>query len=94
MESVADLFSHPQRVLQVLILAYVVVIVTAAVYRLYFHPLAKFPGRKLAALTLWYEFYHDVVRRGKFAFEIEKMHQEYGKYLFKSAPQASQTTAN
>jgi hypothetical protein len=49
-----------------------------AVYRLYFHPLARFPGRRLAVVTLWYEFYYDVIKRGKYTFEIQKMHEEYG----------------
>ncbi|KAI9673869.1 MAG: hypothetical protein M1817_002075 [Caeruleum heppii] len=49
-----------------------------AIYRLYFSPVAKFPGPKLAALTLWYEFYHDVVRRGQYIFEVRKMHEKYG----------------
>ena len=49
------------------------------VYRLYFHPLAKFPGPKLAALTLWYETYHDVWCRGKYVFEIKEMHKKYGR---------------
>ena len=49
-----------------------------AIYRLYFSPLAKFPGRKLAILTLWYEFYYQVVKGGRFVWEVEKMHQEYG----------------
>ncbi|KAL8784865.1 MAG: hypothetical protein Q9195_008858 [Heterodermia aff. obscurata] len=49
-----------------------------AFYRLYLDPLAKFPGPKLAALTLWYEFYYDVIKRGKYTFEIEKMHEAYG----------------
>ncbi|KAI9891308.1 MAG: hypothetical protein M1814_002821 [Vezdaea aestivalis] len=49
-----------------------------AVYRLVFSPLAGFPGPKIAALTSWYEFYHDVWRPGYYLYEIEKMHQKYG----------------
>lgn len=51
-----------------------------SVYRLYFHPLAKFPGRKLAALTVWYEYYHDAIRRGQYTFEIKQMHEKYGQF--------------
>jgi hypothetical protein len=64
------------------------ILVTAAVslgvsvtvaYRLWFSPLAVFPGRKLAALTGWYETYFDCFKRGMYWAEIERMHQEYGK---------------
>lgn len=48
------------------------------IYRLYISPLSAYPGPKLAALTLWYEFYYDVIKRGKFAWEIRRMHQVYG----------------
>lgn len=47
-------------------------------YRLYFSPIAHFPGRKLAALTFWYEFYFDVIKRGSYVWEIQKMHETYG----------------
>ncbi|KAL9122102.1 MAG: hypothetical protein Q9187_001347 [Circinaria calcarea] len=53
-------------------------VVSLASYRLYFGPLASYPGRKLAALTLWYEFYHDFIRRGKYQWELEDMHAKYG----------------
>ena len=53
-------------------------LVSVAVYRLYFSPLAKFPGPKLAALTYGVELYHDVLRRGRYMFEIAKMHEKYG----------------
>jgi hypothetical protein len=48
------------------------------VYRLCFHPLAKFPGPPLAAASLWYEFYYDVVKQGQLIWQIEEMHREYG----------------
>ncbi|KAI5795732.1 cytochrome P450 [Geopyxis carbonaria] len=51
---------------------------STAIYRLYIHPLSKFPGPKIAALTLWYETYYDVWQKGKFVYEIERMHQKYG----------------
>jgi len=53
-------------------------LVTLVIYRLYFHPLAKFPGPKLTAVTSFYEFYYDVFKRGKFMWQIEAMHEKYG----------------
>lgn len=53
-------------------------VVTLVFYRLYFSPLAKFPGPKLAAATLWYEFYFDVVKRGRYTWNIADLHTEYG----------------
>lgn len=53
--------------------------VTLAVYRLVFHPLAKFPGPKLAAITRYYEAYYDIVQNGQYDFQIAKMHKKYGK---------------
>ena len=50
-----------------------------SLYRLYLHPLSRFPGPRLAAITHGYEFYHDVIRHGMYIWEIEKMHQKYGK---------------
>ncbi|KAL8670824.1 MAG: hypothetical protein Q9168_004660 [Polycauliona sp. 1 TL-2023] len=48
------------------------------VYRLSFHPLSKFPGPKVAAATRLYEGYHDVVRGGKYIFQIGELHKQYG----------------
>lgn len=56
-------------------------LVLRTVYHLYFHPLSNFPGPKLAAATFLYEFYYDVVKSGMYIWEIERMHEKYGKYI-------------
>jgi hypothetical protein len=48
------------------------------VYRLYFHPLSKFPGPKLAAASTLYEFYYNVIQGGRYLFVIEELHRKYG----------------
>ena len=60
------------------LLAFSAYCISLAVYRLYFSPIAKFPGPKLAALTLWYEFYYDVVQRGRYTWKIAELHERYG----------------
>ena len=58
----------------------IVCVLCGAIYRLYFSPIAGFPGPKLAALTYWYEFYYDVVKDGQYLFQIEKLHKRYGRW--------------
>jgi hypothetical protein len=51
-------------------------------YRIYFHPLADFPGPRLAAGTFWYEFYHDLLGPpfpGQGAANIDRLHDRYGR---------------
>ncbi len=68
---------HPAALLVIVWAGYVLALV---VYRLWLSPLAKFPGPKIAAATLWYETYHDAFRWGQYTFEIAKMHEKYGKF--------------
>ena len=63
----------------VLCLGILVYSIGVAIYRLFYSPIANFPGPKLAALTFWYEFYHDVVRKGQYTHVIFQMHEKYGK---------------
>ena len=54
-------------------------VVYCAIWRLYWSPLAHFPGPRLAALTFWNEFYFDVVLGGKYEWKIAAYHETYGK---------------
>ena len=74
------------------LLAFTAYCVSLAIYRLYFSPLAKFPGPKLAALTLWYEFYYDVVKRGRYTWKTAELHERYGLLLLRSASSTQRST--
>lgn len=54
-----------------------------AIFRLYFHPLAKVPGPRLAALSYWYETYYDVFKSpgGQYWHKLEELHKEYGPII-------------
>lgn len=50
-----------------------------AIYRLFFSPLAGFPGPKIAAVTGYYESYYDIFLDGRYIFKIKDMHERYGQ---------------
>jgi hypothetical protein len=63
-----------------LICLYITSQVLLVCYRLTFHPLARFPGPRLAGASYWYEYYYDVSKKGKFIWKIMELHQQYGLY--------------
>jgi cytochrome P450 len=64
-----------------LLVAKVVYDLCRAVYRIYWHPLSKFPGSKLAAATYWHETYYDVFRGHQYIWKIREMHEKYGPVI-------------
>ena len=58
-----------------------VFLVYHVIHRLYFHPLSKFPGPWIAALTRWYEFYHDVIQDGTYVKYYPVLHAKYSELI-------------
>ncbi|KZL77279.1 cytochrome p450 [Colletotrichum incanum] len=56
-------------------------VLAIAIYRLYFHPLARFPGPKIAAVTHLYEIAWDYFGKGAYLYEIERLHRKYGPII-------------
>lgn len=50
-------------------------------YRLFFHPLRNIPGPRLAASSMLYEFYWDIVKPGKLVFRLQELHAQYGPII-------------
>ncbi|KAF2103338.1 cytochrome P450 [Rhizodiscina lignyota] len=61
-----------------LILALLAASLSLTAYRLFFHPLARFPGPKLAAATGVHEFYFSVILGGQLPFRLQRLHSVYG----------------
>ena len=53
-------------------------VVVTVIYRLYFHPLAKVPGPRIAAATRGYELWYQGVQHTKFPQKVKELHQQYG----------------
>lgn len=66
--------------LPVLAAALLIYVVALVIYRLCLHPLARFPGPRLAAVTSWYEGYYEIVKNGQYSRKISKLHDEYGNH--------------
>ncbi|RFU34022.1 hypothetical protein B7463_g2266, partial [Scytalidium lignicola] len=76
-----SLYSIPRPILlsTAAIIAILLYGTTVAFYRLYFHPLSRFPGPKLAAVTQWYEAYYELASDGgHFTRHIKQLHEIYG----------------
>ena len=48
------------------------------VYRLFFHPLAEYPGPLLARVSGFHQLYH--ARKGDRHLEFWRLHEKYGRY--------------
>lgn len=80
--SIKDSFANNLLSWRGVVVAIVIYAATLGVYRLFLHPLARFPGPKLAALTRYYEAYYDLIQNGQYTFKIAKLHEKYGTILF------------
>lgn len=59
---------------------YVAYYILVALYNISpFHPLARFPGPKIAAASYLYEAYYDWWLLGRYGKVIARMHEQYGK---------------
>lgn len=53
-------------------------LILLTIRRLFLHPLRHFPGPPLAALTIWYKAYYDVVKGGALLEHLRVLHGRYG----------------
>lgn len=53
------------------------------VYRLWFSPVAGFPGAFWPKVTFWYEFYWEWIKPGQYHQRIHEMHQQYGMGIYR-----------
>ncbi|KAI1807899.1 hypothetical protein F4811DRAFT_374474 [Daldinia bambusicola] len=65
-----------QQLFSLIVGAVVVNLIIRSIYRLYFHPLSKYPGPKIAAVSdIWYAYYS---LAGRWPWAIEDVLRKYG----------------
>lgn len=70
-----------KRLLPAVAILYVCGVASVVFYRLYLHPISRFPGPRIAAATGWYQAYYDIVKKGKMTQNIAKLHEIYGEFF-------------
>jgi hypothetical protein len=60
--------------------------VTLAIRQIFYHPLSKFPGPRLAALTPLYKTYYEVFRGGELLRRIQELHNMHGEWPLPNLP--------
>lgn len=48
-------------------------------YNLYSHPLASFPGPRIAAATSWWKAWVEAIQNRSFVTVLEQLHMKYGR---------------
>ena len=72
--------------LAVILLGLIAFQIAKYVYRLTFHPLAHFPGPRLAALTNLYGAFYDLSETRSYVKEMPALHERYGTVIAKPIP--------
>ncbi|KJZ77761.1 hypothetical protein HIM_02938 [Hirsutella minnesotensis 3608] len=72
---------HWAQMLWSLMLFWIAYTILLVIYRITLHPLANFPGPKLAGASYCYEFWYNVVRGGRYTREIKRLHAHYGPII-------------
>jgi hypothetical protein len=63
---------------QNLLCCFILYHILRALYNVTLHPLANFPGPKLAGASYAYEAYFDLIRWGSYSKEIKRLHEKHG----------------
>lgn len=77
-------------ILRSILVCLVIYNIAVVIYRLYFSPLARFPGPKIAAATPWYEIVIDLWSH-RFPQVLKKMHETHGNAKNQNHPRSVHT---
>ena len=70
----------PNSMLAILAVAFSAFLLAKYIYRLALHPLAQFPGPKLAATTNLYGAFFDLSPTRSYIKEMPALHEKYGSF--------------
>ncbi|KAL8726139.1 MAG: hypothetical protein Q9166_006896 [cf. Caloplaca sp. 2 TL-2023] len=77
----SELFSVSYSLQNIICIAFVLYLTLRPFYRLFLSPLSSIPGPRLAALTIHYQTYYNIIKGGQFLFKIRDLHEIYGQLI-------------